>query len=88
MSAKSIRSEVNANDQLLLALYDEFAEFHAYCSFFCDATAALCENREEWLDDESSQGLALFSQWLKTRSQSLRNELEIAWKATGQNSLN
>ncbi|WP_341936851.1 hypothetical protein [Marinimicrobium sp. C2-29] len=79
---------IPSREQLLMGLYEEFVDFDAYCAFFCDATAALCVNREQWLDDISAEGLSLFSQWLKERSNSLKRELEAHWKSAGQNQLN
>lgn len=76
MCSEITRPKRVSSEQLLIALYDEFAEFNAYCAFFCDATAALCSDREQWLDDISCEGLALFSQWLKERSHYLKGEIK------------
>lgn len=64
----------------LLDLYDEFAEFDAHCAFFCDAVSALSERQDDFLDQNTAQGIRLFGDWLKERSRLLKGELKVAWE--------
>lgn len=63
----------------LLSLYDDYAELDACCAFFCDAVAALSNDREEGLDSTSAEGLRIFSHWLKQRSTAFKGELNTTW---------
>ena len=58
----------------LVQFYDEFAEFHDYCAFLCDAVACLAAD-EDGLDPSTRMGVQRYSQWLKQRVQELKQEL-------------
>lgn len=77
-NAKVIKEPSLADD--LLALYDDFAELDACYAFFCDAVAALCDKREECLENTSAEGLRVYSQWLKDKSAAFKGDLNTAWR--------
>lgn len=64
----------------LLALYDEFAELDACSAFFCDAVTYI-STRDDALDESTAEGLRFFSQWMKEKSASFKQELNAAWLA-------
>lgn len=58
----------------LVRFYDEFAEFHDYCAFLCDAFASLAAD-EDGLDPSTALGVSRCSQCLKCRAQALKHDL-------------
>lgn len=59
----------------LLRHYDEFAQFHEDCAFFCDALIGLV-NHHEILDPNTIHGLEHYTHWLKSRAQQLKDDLK------------
>jgi hypothetical protein len=71
-------SPVVPTESKLLTIYDDFSEFDAYCSFFCDAVAALSRDEDDFLDRATAQGIRLFGDWLKEKSNGIKRELKDA----------
>ena len=59
----------------LLLFYDEFVEFHDYCSFMCEAFASLA-TEENYLDTSTAMGASRFCHWTKRRMQELKGDLK------------
>ena len=69
----------------LLHFYDEFVEFHDYCSFMCEAFSSLA-TEEDNLDTSTAMGASRFCHWIKRRMQELKEDLKkIHEKAYTQN---
>lgn len=67
--------------QDLLAAYDDFIEFHDYCSFLCDAVSALfSESMEGEPDRRTMMGLRRQCGDLKERAERLEEVLEKLYK--------
>lgn len=68
----------NEDDSLaenLVAFYDEFMEFQAYCALLCDAMSCMAAT-EMYLDDATKRGVNAFSGHLKRRVEELRLTLK------------
>ena len=79
---KQDTAEYETLSQEILALYDDFTQFHDQCSFLCDATASLA-TRHEALDGYSVQGLGQSTQWLKLNVREFQKRLaEIQIRAS------
>lgn len=63
----------------LLRFYDDFAEFHHYCAFLCDAVSSIATDQEV-LDAATIQGLSRYSGWIKRRIKTLKSELSVIHK--------
>ena len=71
-SSKLTKTPLNTD---LLHFYDEFAEFHDYCSFMCEAFASLA-TEENFLDTGTAMGASRFCHWIKRRMQELKGDLK------------
>lgn len=68
----------------LMHFYDNFAEFHDYCAFMCDALASLATGDKPF-DTSSALGASRYCHWLKYRVGILKEDLkEIHEKAYTQ----
>lgn len=82
----SIRPVPNVSVSLeLLELYDQFCEYEAYMAFFCGAMTCISGREDVWPKGASADGVALFAQWLKTRSAELGEELDSVRLRTREN---
>ncbi|MEE8058276.1 MAG: hypothetical protein V3T17_10635, partial [Pseudomonadales bacterium] len=66
----------------LLLFYDNFVEFHDYCSFMCDAFASLALG-EDGLDTSTATGACRFCHWIKHPIQQLKEDLKRIHEMAG-----
>ena len=71
MKLKKQRKELARS---LVKLYDEFADFHDHCAFFCDAYSCLAAE-DEFLNPDTTSGVRLHGEWLKRRVGKFKQEL-------------
>jgi hypothetical protein len=62
--------------QDLLEYYDELADFHDSCAFFCDALAALLASSTEF-ERSTVEGVTSFSMHMKERASELKNAFRL-----------
>lgn len=73
--SSQIFNEGNSVAENLVAFYDEFMEFQAYCALLCDALSCMATT-EMRLDDATQRGVNAFSGHLKRRVEELRVTLK------------
>ena len=73
--AKQEVTEHETLSQEILALYDEFTQFHDQCSFLCDAFASLAAQIDA-PDRFSAQGLGQYAEWMKLQIREYQNRLQ------------